>query len=82
VISLVFIKNVVQPGVVCLGMLALGYKDPILGQTVVTTALPAVAIVVMLAVQYRTAIPEAASALLISTFGSLITMSLFIWLVG
>jgi malonate transporter len=82
VISLVFIKNVVQPGVVCLGMLALGYEDPILGQTVVTTALPAVAIVVMLAVQYRTAIPEAASALLISTFGSLITMSLFIWLVG
>ena len=82
VISLVFIKNIVQPGVVCLGMLALGYKDPILGQTVVTTALPAVALVVMLAVQYRTAIPEAASALLISTFGSLLTMSLFIWLVG
>ncbi|MEM8573515.1 MAG: AEC family transporter [Pseudomonadota bacterium] len=82
VFSLVFIKNVVQPGIVCLGMLALGYQDPILGQTVVTTALPAVALVVMLAVQYRTAIPEAASALLISTFGSLITMSLFIWLVG
>ena len=38
--SLVFIKNVVQPGIVCLGMLALGYQDPILGQTVVTTALP------------------------------------------
>jgi len=82
VFSLVFIKNVVQPGVVCLGMLALGYKNPILGETVVTTALPAVALVVMLAVQYRTAIPEAASALLISTFGSLLTMSLFIWLVG
>ncbi|MDJ0513925.1 MAG: AEC family transporter [Methyloceanibacter sp.] len=82
VLSLVFIKNVVQPGVVCLGMLALGYKNPILGETVVTTALPAVALVVMLAVQYRTAIPEAASALLISTFGSLLTMSLFISLVG
>ena len=82
VLVLVFIKNVVQPGVVCFGMLALGYGQPILGQTVVTTALPAVALVVMLAVQYRTAIPEAASALLISTFGSLLTMSLFIWLVS
>ncbi|ODR98905.1 hypothetical protein AUC68_06950 [Methyloceanibacter methanicus] len=78
---LVFIKNVLQPAVVCLGMLALGYGQPLLGQTVVTTALPAVALVVMLAVQYRTAIPEAASALLISTFGSLLTISLFIWLV-
>jgi len=81
VLVLVFIKNVLQPAVVCFGMLALGYGQPLLGQTVVTTALPAVALVVMLAVQYRTAIPEAASALLISTFGSLLTMSLFIWLV-
>lgn len=82
VLVLVFIKNIVQPAVVCLGMLALGYGQPLLGQTVVTTALPAVALVVMLAVQYRTAIPEAASALLISTFGSLLTISLFIWLTG
>jgi predicted permease len=82
VISFVFIKNILQAGMVCLGMLALRYKDPILGQTVVTTALPPVALVVVLAVQYRTAIPEAASALLISTFGSLLTMSLVIWLVG
>lgn len=82
VLSLVFIKNVAQPALVCVGMLALGYKNPILGQTVVTTALPAVAVVVMLAVQFRTAIPEAASALMISTFGSLLTISLFIWLVG
>lgn len=82
VLSLVFIKNVLQPALVCLGMLALGFENPILGQTVVTTALPAVALVVMLAVQFRTAIPEAASALLISTFGSLLTISLFIWIIG
>jgi predicted permease len=82
VVILVFIKNVVQPGLVCAGMLALGYGDPLLGQTVVSTALPAVTLVVMLAVQYRVAIPEAASALLISTFGSLLTMSAYIWLVG
>ena len=77
---LVFIKNVVQPGLVCAGMLWLGYSGSIVGQTVVTTALPAVTLVVMLAVQYRMAIPETASALLISTFGSLLTLSVFIWL--
>lgn len=81
VLILVGIKNIVQPAIVCLGMIALGYTNPLLSQTVVTTALPAVTVVVMLAVQYRIAIPEAASALLISTFGSLITMSVFIWLV-
>lgn len=80
VLSLVLIKNVVQPGLVCAGMLWLGFGSPLLGQTVVTTALPAVTLVVMLAVQYRVAIPETASALLISTFGSLLTMSAFIWL--
>lgn len=82
VLFLVFIKNVVQPGLVCAGMLWLGFGNPILGQTVVTTALPAVTLVVMLAVQYRVAIPEMASALLISTFGSLVTMSAFIWLLS
>jgi len=76
---LVLIKNVVQPALVFAGMMWLGYRDPILGQTVVTTALPAVTLVVMLAVQYRVAIPETASALLISTFGSLLRLSVFIW---
>lgn len=80
VLVLVFIKNVVQPGLVCAGMLWLGYGDPILGEAVVTSALPPVTLVVMLAVQYRLAIPETASALLISTLGSILTMSAFIWL--
>ena len=44
-----------------------------------TSALPPVTLVVLLAVQYRVAIPETASALLFSTLGSLITMSVFIW---
>jgi malonate transporter and related proteins len=81
VLTLAFIKNVVQPGVVCAGMLWLGYGEPLLGEAVVTSALPPVTIVVMLAVQYRVAIPETASALLFSTLGSLLTMSAFIWLV-
>ncbi|HUU66246.1 MAG TPA: AEC family transporter [Methyloceanibacter sp.] len=76
---LVVVKNVVQPGLVCAGMLWLGYGNPHLGEAVVTSALPPVTLVVMLAVQYRVAIPETASALLISTVGSLITISAFIW---
>jgi len=80
VMFLVFLKNVVQPGLVCAGMLWLGYGDPLLGEAVVTSALPPVTLVVMLAVQYRMAIPETASALMFSSLGSLLTMSVFIWL--
>ena len=76
---LVIIKNVVQPGLVCAGMLWLGYGNPLLGEAVVTSALPPVTLVVLLAVQYRVAIPETASALLFSTLGSLLTMGAFIW---
>jgi malonate transporter len=61
------------------GLLWLGFGNPLLGQAVVTTALPAVTLVVMIAVQYNRAIPETASALLISTFGSLLTLSVFIY---
>jgi malonate transporter len=79
VMSLVFLKNVIQPGLVCAGMLWLGYGNPLLGEAVVTSALPPVTLVVLLAVQYRVAIPETASALLFSTLGSLLTMGAFIW---
>jgi malonate transporter len=79
VVLLVFLKNIVQPALVCAGMLWLGFGNPLLGQAVVTTALPAVTLVVMIAVQYNRAIPETASALLISTFGSLLTLSVFIY---
>jgi malonate transporter len=70
---LVFLKNLV-----CAAMLWLGYGDPLLGEAVVTSALPPVTLVVPLAVQYRVAIPQTASAMLFSTLGSLITMSVFI----
>jgi malonate transporter and related proteins len=41
--------------------------------------LPSVVLSVMLAVQYQVAAREAASALFISTVGSMLTMSVFIW---
>jgi predicted permease len=81
VFFLVFLKNVVQPGLVCAGMLWLGYGKPLLGEAVVTSALPPITLIVMLAVQYRVAIPETASALLFSTVGSLLTISAFMALV-
>jgi hypothetical protein len=59
-------------------MLWFGYTNPILGQAVLTTALPSVALIVMLSVQYRVAAREAASALFLSTMISFLTMSAFI----
>jgi predicted permease len=79
VLFLVFVKNVVQPALVLGAMLWFGYTDPILGEAVLTTALPPVALIVMLGVQYNVAAREAASALFLSTMASLITMSAFIW---
>ena len=78
VLFLVFVKNIVQPGLVLGGMLWFGYSNPILGQAVLTTALPSVTLIVMLAVQYQVAAKESASALFISTVLSLATMGAFI----
>jgi hypothetical protein len=78
VLFLVFVKNIVQPSLVLGGMLWFGYGNPMLGEAVLTAALPSVVLVVMLSVQYQVAEREAASALFISTLASLITMSAFI----
>jgi predicted permease len=79
VLFLIFVKNVLQPALVLGGMLWLGYGDHILGQAVLTTALPPIALIVMLGVQYKVAARETASALFFSTIASLLTMSAFIW---
>ncbi len=51
VLFLVFVKNVLQPALVLLALLWLGYGTPLLDQAVLTCALPVVVIVVMLGVQ-------------------------------
>lgn len=79
VMFVVVVKNILQPALVLGAMLWLGYGDPLLGQAVLTSALPSVVLSVMLAVQYQVAAREAASALFISTVGSMLTMSVFIW---
>ncbi len=67
VLLLVFLKNIMQPAVVLEGMRGLGYGNPTVSEAVLTTAIPTMPIVIMLALQYRIAQTlEAASAVFIS----------------
>ena len=74
----VFLKNIVQPAVVLGTLRCLGYGNPIVSAAVLTTAMPAMPIVIMLAVQYRVAEAEATSAVFLSVICSVITMGFFI----
>ncbi len=78
VLFFVFLKNIVQPGLVLGGLRWLGYGNPTVSDAVLTTAIPAMPIVVMLALQYRVVEAEAASAVFLSVIGSVITMGIFI----
>jgi malonate transporter and related proteins len=78
VLFFVFLKNIVQPALVLGGLRLLGYGNPTVSDAVLTTAIPAMPIVVMLALQYRVVQAEAASAVFLSVLGSMITMGIFI----
>jgi hypothetical protein len=78
VLLLVFLKNVVQPALVLGGVRWIGYSNPIVSEAVLTTAIPAMPIVIMLALQYRIAQAEAASAVFLSVMISVVTMGVFI----
>lgn len=77
-VLLVLLKNVVQPALVLGGLLFLGFGRPVVPQAVVATAIPAMPIVVMLALDYKVGEQYAPSILLISTVGSLVTVGGFI----
>jgi len=74
----VFLKNIVQPALVLGGLRWVGYGNPIVSEAVLTTAIPTMPIVIMLALQYGIAQTEAASAVFLSVMGSMITMGGFI----
>ena len=74
----VFLKNMVQPAVVLAVLRWIGYSNPILSEATLTTAIPAMPIVIMLALQYRIAQAEAASAVFLSVMCSIVTMGAFI----
>jgi malonate transporter and related proteins len=77
VLFFVFLKNIMQPALVLGGLRWLS-RSPIVSEAVLTTAIPAMPIVIMLALQYRIAEAEAASAVFFSVLGSVITMAVFI----
>src|SRR6202007_1217871 len=78
VFFLVFLKNILQPALVLGGLRWAGYGNPIVSEAVLTTAIPTMPIVIMLALQYRVAQAEAASAVFLSVIGSVVTMGIFI----
>jgi malonate transporter len=78
VLFFVILKNIVQPALVLGGLRWLGYGNPIVSEAVLTAAIPAMPIVIMLSLQYRVAQAEAASAVFLSVIGSVITMGGFI----
>ena len=79
--ALAFIKNIVEPGLVWVSLYALGYRNPLLGEAVVTTALPILVTVAMLAVRYQVAEAELLP-LFIGMGSSLLTVAGFIALTG
>ncbi|MEZ4564732.1 MAG: AEC family transporter [Thermomicrobiales bacterium] len=81
-LALAFLKNIGQPALLMAVLLALGYTNPLLGEAVVTTALPAIVSVALLGVQYGVAQSLTASTLFLSLVTSLGTLALFIVLTG
>jgi malonate transporter len=75
---LVLLKNVVQPALVLVGLRVVGIANPLRGEAVLTTAIPAMPIVVMLALQHRVAQTLTAAALFFSVIGSVVTLAAFI----
>lgn len=78
ILFFLFLKNIMQPALVLAGLRWLGYGSPIVSEAVLTTAIPAMPIVIMFALQYRIAEAEAASAVFLSVLGSVVTMGIFI----
>ena len=77
-LSLAFLKNLVQPALVLVGLRSLGYGAPIVPEAVLTTAIPVMPIVIVLAVQYHVRETRASSALFLSVIGSIFTIAVFI----
>jgi len=78
ILLFVFLKNIMQPALVLGGLRWIGYGNPIVSEAVLTTAIPAMPIVIMIAMQYRIAQEEAASAVFLSVMCSIVTMGAFI----
>ena len=78
VLLLVALKNIIQPALVLGSLLWLGYGPPIRAEAVLTSAIPTMPIVIVLAVQYEVFEARSSSALFLSVIGSIFTMAGFI----
>jgi predicted permease len=78
VLFFVCLKNIIEPALVLGSLRWMGYGNPVVSEAVLTTAIPAMPIVLMLALQYRVAQEEAASSVFLSVMGSIVTMGVFI----
>jgi malonate transporter len=78
VVAWVALKNIVQPALVLVTLRALASPHSTLSEAVLTTAVPMMPIVIMLATQYHVAQTETASAVFVSTISSVVTMGVFI----
>jgi malonate transporter len=78
VVFLVFLKNILQPALVLGGLRWGGYGKTIVSEAVLTTAIPTMPIVIMLALQYHVEQEDAASAVFLSVVGSIVTMGVYI----
>jgi malonate transporter and related proteins len=77
-LSLALLKNIVQPALVLVTLRSLGYGAPIVPEAVLTTAIPVMPIVIVLAVQYHVFEARASAALFLSVIGSIFTIGVFI----
>jgi malonate transporter len=75
---LALLKNIVQPALVLVTLRSLGYGAPIVPEAVLTTAIPVMPIVIVLAVQYHVFEARASAALFLSVIGSIFTIGVFI----
>ena len=77
-LSLALLKNIAQPALVLVSLRSLGYGAPIVPKAVLTTAIPVMPIVIVLAVQYHVWEGRASSDLFLSVIGSMFTIGVFI----
>ena len=77
-VTVVALKNIVPAALVLVALRFLAYPNPIVSQAVLTTAIPMMPILIMLAMQYQVAQAEAAAEVFLSSVSSVITMGAFI----
>lgn len=75
-------RNLLVPAAVWGAVSAIGLSPESSQEAVLTMAIPTASVTVILAVQFRTAEQEIASVLFFSTALSVLTMGVFIWLMG